>query len=228
MLTEIMGWLEERRSSKNVEGMSHFGINTDKAYGIPLPQLRAKAREYRRRHDVATAFWETGIHECRIMASLTADPKQMTSSLADKWVGDFDSWDVCDQCCLNLLRLTPFAHEKVWLYAADEREFVRRAAFALIATLAVHDKDAPDEIFMKYFDLIREHSTDGRNFVKKAVNWALRQIGKRNMALNSAAAALAEELASSRLPSARWIGKDALRELTSQKTLDYIRDHRKD
>jgi len=226
-LADILEWLEENRNTKNVDGMSRFGINTEKTYGVPMPALRTKAKGYRKRHDLAIQLWETGIHECRIMASLIADPKLMTSGLADRWVAGFDSWDVCDQCCINLLRHTPFAHDKIAEYAPDEREFVRRTAFVLIATLAVHDKNASDDDFARYLDLISRYAYDDRNFVKKAVNWALRQIGKRNLVLNGAAGAVAGELASSALAAARWTGKDALRELTSQKTIEYIRDHRK-
>lgn len=224
---DILKWLEESRNSKNVEGMSRFGINTDKAFGVPMPALRTKAREYKKNHTLAAELWSTGIHECRLMAPLIADPQLTTPLLIQTWVEEFDSWDVCDQCCINLIRHMPFAHSKIWEYAPDEREFVRRTAFVLIATLAVHDKKADDNDFLRYLGLITEYSGDNRNFVKKAVNWALRQIGKRNFALNEAAAKTAGELASSDLSSARWIGKDAFRELTSQKTLDYIRDHRK-
>ena len=226
-IQDILKWLEESRNSKNVDGMSRFGINTYKAFGVPMPALRAKAREYKNNHALAVGLWNTGIHECRLMAPLIADPKLTTPLLIQNWVEEFDSWDVCDQCCINLIRHMPFAHNKIWEYAPDDREFVRRTAFVLIATLAVHDKKVDNDDFLRYLGLIAEYSGDNRTFVKKAVNWALRQIGKRNFTLNEAAAEAAGELASSPLPSARWIGKDALRELTSQKTLDYIRDHRK-
>lgn len=226
-LKDIIVWFEENRNVKNTEGMARFGIKTSSAYGIPLPMLRAKARQYRKRHDLALELWETGFHEAQVMAGMIDDPAQVTPAQMDAWTAGFDSWDVCDQCCSNLFRFTPFAHDKVWEYADDEREFVRRTAFVLIAVLAVHDKAATDVDFMKYLPLIEKYSFDERNFVKKAVNWALRQIGKRNLALNEAAVGMARKLASSTLPPARWTGKDALRELTSQKTLDYIRDHRK-
>lgn len=226
-IEEIVSWFGQNRNTKNTDSMARFGINSSNAYGIPLPMLRAKAKEYKKRHRLALELWDTGIHEARVMASMVADPQQFTPELMDSWVADFDSWDVCDQCCSNLFRLTPFAHDKVWAYAVDERKFVRRTAFVLIAVLAVHDKQSGNDVFMKYLTLIEDYAFDGRNFVKKAVNWALRQIGKRNIALNSAAAKTAAVLAASTLPPTRWTGKDALRELTSQKTLDYIRDHRK-
>lgn len=226
-IRDIIVWMEANRNMKNVEGMARFGKNPSNAYGLPMPTLRAKAKEYGKRHDLALELWQTGIHEARLLASLTADPGQLTPELMDSWTAGFDSWDVCDQCCINLFRRAPFVHEKIREYAADEREFVRRTAFVLIATLAVHDRKASDEDFRKYLPPIEEYSSDGRNFVKKAVSWALRQIGKRNFALNETAAETARRLAGSPLPSARWTGSDALRELTSQKTLDYIRDHRK-
>lgn len=222
---EIVAWM--RANAGQAKDMERVAINTANALGLPMPLLRTKAREYRRRHDVALALWDTGIHEARIMASLVDDPKQVSSEQVDAWSADFDSWDMCDQCCINLFRLTPFAHDKITAYAADGREFVRRTAFVLIATLAVHDKASGDNVFIDYLPLIERYSCDERNFVRKAVNWALRQIGKRNLNLNTEAVITARRLADSPDPSERWIGRDALRELTSPKTLEYIRNHRK-
>lgn len=206
--------------------MARPGIECSNSYGLPLPMLRAKAKEYRNRHSVALELWETGTHEARLMASMIADPRLVTPELMDVWCAEFDSWDVCDQLCINLFRKTPFAYAKIRRYATDEREFVRRTGFVLIAVLAVHDKNADDKVFEEYLELIEEYAFDGRNFVKKAINWALRQIGKRNLTLNAAAAQTAAQLSASSLPPARWIGKDALRELAAHKTLDFIRDHR--
>lgn len=225
-LDEILMWMQENAQTKNVEGMARFGINSSSALGLSMPMLRAKAKQYRKRHDLAEELWRTGIHEARLMASLVDDPAAVTREQMDRWVGEFDSWDVCDQCCINLFRLTPFAHSAITGYAADEREFVRRTAFVLIATLAVHDKKTEDKVFGKYLRLVEKYSFDDRNFVRKAVNWTLRQVGKRSLGLNPEAVASAERLAASDLPSARWIGKDALRELTSPKTIQYIKDHR--
>lgn len=224
---EIEAWFRENGSERNVAGMARFGINVRDAYGIPVPMLRTKAKEYRGRHDVALALWRTGVHEARIMAPMIADPALMTITAADEWVGDFDSWDVCDQCCLNLLAGLPFIQQRIEGYAEDEREFVRRAAFALIAALAVHGRDVPDERFVEWMSLIERYSQDGRNFVKKAVNWALRQTGKRSMALNAVAVSTASRLAGSGDKTARWIGSDALRELSSGRTLSFIAAHRK-
>lgn len=224
---EIEAWFTENGSERNVAGMARFGINVRNAYGIPVPMLRKKAKEYRGRHDVALALWRTGIHEARIMAPMIADHALMTITVADQWVGDFDSWDVCDQCCLNLLAGLPFIQQRIEVYAEDDREFVRRAAFALIAALAVHGRDVPDERFVEWMSLIERYSQDGRNFVKKAVNWALRQTGKRSMALNAVAVSTASRLAGRADKTARWIGSDALRELSSERTLSFIAAHRK-
>lgn len=225
-MKEILQWLEANGEQKNREGMARFGINSENAYGVPMPALRKKAREYRREHDLAIDLWATGNHEARIMAGLIADAKKVTPELMDSWVMDFDSWDVCDQCCLNLFDKAPFVHDKVGEYIADEREFVRRAGFVLIAVLAVHDKVSPDSVFVEYLTVIENNASDGRNFVRKAVNWALRQIGKRNTALNVRAVDVAGRLAASTDSAERWVGKDALKELSSQKTIDFIKKHR--
>ncbi len=203
------------RNAENVAGMARFGINPDGTLGISVADLRKIARELGRDHDLAEALWQSGIHEARILGVLVDDPKQVTEEQAERWVVDVDSWDVCDQLCMGLLRKTPFAHAKAKSWCRRKETFVRRAGFALIATLAVHDKKAPDKTFAAYLPLIRRAATDERNFVKKAVNWALRQIGKRNPPLNAAALALAEELVAMDDKTARWIGRDAGRELTS-------------
>lgn len=223
---DIVLWLEQSGSARNIEGMSRFGINTDKTFGVAIPALRGKAKEYKHRHDIALELWQTGIHEARILAGIIADPKQMTPDGVDAWVHAFDSWDVCDQCCSNLLYKVSFVYDKIPVYAQSDEEFVRRTAFVLIAVLAVHDKSLADEGFLPYFKLIEKYATDERNFVRKAVNWALRQIGKRNLNLNGLAAGIAARLAGSDNRSVRWIGSDALRELTAEKTLAFIEAHR--
>ncbi len=204
-------------SEENRLGMARFGINTDRAFGVSMTAMRPIVRQYRRNHALAAELWDTGYHEARILAALIDDPKQVTSEQMDAWAAEFDSWDLCDQACMKLFAATPFVAEKVQQWAKDEREFVRRAAFALIAGYAVHAKKAPDETFIPFLDVIERHADDGRNFVKKAVNWALRQIGKRSASLHPKALALAEKLAASEDRTERWIGRDAVKELTDAK-----------
>ncbi|HIW97684.1 MAG TPA: DNA alkylation repair protein [Candidatus Tidjanibacter gallistercoris] len=223
----ILRWLEEHRDERNIAGMARFGIRTEGAFGVPIPMLRAEAKAYRRRHDVAMELWDTGLHEARIMAGIIAKPSLFRPEDMDAWCAAFDSWDVCDQCCNNLFRRVPWVYDKVLPYTADGREFVRRTGFVLMAVLAVHDREAPDERFIGWLDIIEAHAADGRNFVRKAVNWALRQTGKRNMTCNRAAVETARRLAASDDTAARWVGRDALRELTSQRTLEFIAAHRK-
>jgi 3-methyladenine DNA glycosylase AlkD len=194
--------------------MARFGINTNKAFGVSMAAMRRLERRYRRRHDLAAALWDSGWHEARILAALIDDPKLVTRRQMDQWAAAFDSWDLCDQASMKLFARTPFVAEKAAKWAKDDREFVRRAAFATIAGHAVHAKKAGDAEFLPYLDLIAAHATDERNFVRKAVNWALRQIGKRSMRLHGPALALAERLAASGDKTARWIGKDAVKELS--------------
>ncbi|MEW5734871.1 MAG: DNA alkylation repair protein [Thermodesulfobacteriota bacterium] len=206
--------LRSLANPENAAGMARFGISPH-ALGVGMPALRAMAREYGRGHDLALALWETGIHEARILAALTDEPGRVTEEQMEHWAAGLDSWDVCDQVMNKLFDRTPFAPAKAVSWSAREEAFVKRAGFVLMATLAVHDKKAPDEDFEAFLPLIRAQAHDPRNFVKKAINWALRQIGKRNAILHAKALALAEELARSDSPSARWVGKDALRELSS-------------
>jgi 3-methyladenine DNA glycosylase AlkD len=214
---DILKKLESLSSPEDVAGRAKFGINSPKAYGVRIPELRSMARETGKNHELAERLWKYGYSETRIMASMIDDPQLVTEDQMERWVLDFDSWDVCDQCCMNLFRKTPFAYKKIWEWGEMEEEFVKRAAFTLIATLAVHDKKADDEKFIELFPLIIRESTDERNYVKKAVNWALRQIGKRNLSLNEKAIALAQEIQKIDSKSARWIALDALRELKSEK-----------
>jgi 3-methyladenine DNA glycosylase AlkD len=201
-------------SEKNRAGMARFGINAERAFGVSMQQLRPLARRYRHNHDLAAALWASGFHEARLLACLIDDPKQVTAKQMDAWAAEFDSWDLCDQVCLKLFVKTPFVDGKIERWAKDKREFVRRAGFALLAAHAVHGKDVPDAVFRAHLALIEKAATDERNFVRKAVNWALRQIGKRSVALHKPALALARRLAVSSDKTARWIGKDAVRELT--------------
>ncbi len=193
--------------------MGRFGINVQRALGVSVTDLRKIARRLGRDHAVARGLWATGIHEARILAALVEEPAKVAEAQAERWVKSFDSWDLCDQVCGNLLDRTRFAFEKAAAWAGREREFEKRAGFALMAILAVHRKDAPDSAFLPFLPLIEREADDGRNFVKKAVNWALRQIGKRSDGLNRAALGAARRIRGHGTPSARWIAVDAIREL---------------
>ncbi|MFO7623022.1 MAG: DNA alkylation repair protein [Anaerolineales bacterium] len=214
---KILEQLKSQANPANVEGMARYGINPDNTLGVSMPVLRAIARQIRKNHPLALELWDSGIHEARILAALIADPKQVDEELIERWVHDFDSWDVCDQVCSNLFDKTPFAYHKAVEWAGRQPEYVKRAGFVLMAALAVHDKKAPDQAFEAFFPIILREAVDERNFVKKAVNWALRGIGKRNRALNIQAIDFAQHIAQLDSRVARWIASDALRELTSSK-----------
>jgi 3-methyladenine DNA glycosylase AlkD len=197
--------------------MARFGINPDRALGVRIPDLRRLAKQVGTDHSLALGLWKTRIHEARILASMIDDPASVTKRQMESWARDFDSWDLCDQCCGNLFDRTPFAYVKAVEWASRDEEFIKRAGFALMAWAAVHDKGADNRTFLEFLPVIELHAADDRNFVKKAVNWALRQIGKRNQRLNRAAATAARRLAKRHdSRAARWIGTDALRELTSE------------
>jgi 3-methyladenine DNA glycosylase AlkD len=196
--------------------MARFGISSKNILGVPIPAIRRVARDIGQNHKLALDLWRTGVHEARILAAFVDNPDQVTESQMESWVDDFDSWDICDQCCGGLFDKTRFAYAKAVEWSDRREEFVRRAGFALMAELAVHDKDAPDSAFEHFFGPIESGSTDQRNFVKKAVNWALRQIGKRNSKLNKEAIKLAERIQRIDSPSARWIASDAVRELRGE------------
>jgi 3-methyladenine DNA glycosylase AlkD len=206
--------LHSQANPVNVAGMARFGINPNRTLGVPMPLLRRLAKDTGRNHVVAQMLWGSGIHEARILAGLIGDPVRVTEAEMEDWVAGFDSWDVCDQVCSNLFDKTRFAYSKALAWSRRKEEFVKRAGFVLMVALAVHDKEAPVGRFLKFLPLIEREANDERNFVKKAVNWALRQIGKRNGSLNKAAVAVARKLASSGARSSRWVGGDALRELT--------------
>ncbi|MCX6776669.1 MAG: DNA alkylation repair protein [Candidatus Micrarchaeota archaeon] len=214
-LKEILKELKSLSDPKALEGMARFGININNTYGVSIPELRALAKKIGKSHELAQGLWASGIHEARILAGMVDDPEMVTEKQLDEWASEFDSWDVCDQCCSNLFGETRFAYKKAFEWSSREEEFVKRAGFAMMAVLAVHDKNAKDEEFMKFLPVIKRKSVDERNFVKKAVNWALRQIGKRNSKLNRAAVKAAEEIEKMNSKSAKWIASDALRELTS-------------
>ena len=199
-----------------VDGMARFGINPKNTLGISIPDLRKVARQVGVNHNLAQQLWTSGIHEARILASMIDDPERVTDKQMEKWVKDFYSWDVCDQCCGNLFDKTQFAYRKAYEWSRRNEEFIKRAGFVLMATLAVHDKKTKDREFEKFLPIIKRESRDDRNFVKKAVNWALRQIGKRNLGLNKKAAQVAKEIRDIDSKAAKWIASDALRELTSE------------
>lgn len=213
MIDEILKTLHTHANPLNVAGMVRFGINPQNTLGISIPILRKMAKEIKTNHPLAMDLWATGIHEARLLAAFIADPKRWTDAQMDAWVADFDSWDICDQVCINQFRKTPAAYQKAITWASRPEAFVRRAAFSLMATLSVHDKKVPDIEFDPFFECIREQAIDDRNFVKKAVNWALRQIGKRNDTLRHRAIDVAESLLFLDSRAARWIARDALREL---------------
>jgi len=221
---QIIARLHALADPHNVEGMARFGINVNASLGISVGTLRGLAKEIGKSHDVALQLWASGIHEARTLASLVDEPKKVTREQMESWVRDFDSWDVCDNVCGNLFDKTPWAYAKAEVWSTREREFERRAGFALMAWLAVHDKKAPDDKFLRFLPLIEAAASDERNFVKKAVNWALRQIGKRDQALNDQAIGCARRLQAAQSRAARWVGADALKELTGDKVRTKLRE----
>ncbi|MFC1872467.1 DNA alkylation repair protein [Chloroflexota bacterium] len=214
--TKIMHQLKSIANPVNRAGMARFGINPANTLGISVKTLREIARGIGQDQGLAWELWASGVHEARILASIIEEPGKVAPEQADAWVAELDSWDVCDQCCLNLFGKTHFAYEKAVFWAGQKVEFTRRAGFALMAVLAFHDKHASDSDFEPFFTLIAAGAEDERNFVKKAVNWALRQLGKRNPNLWRRAVGLAGELAASPAKSARWVGKNAVKELQSE------------
>jgi 3-methyladenine DNA glycosylase AlkD len=219
-----MAGLRSHRNAKNIAGMARFGISTKNTFGISVPVLRATAKEIGKDHLLARKLWASGIHEGRILASMIDDPTMVSESQMDEWANDFDSWDVCDQCCGNLFDKTEYAYEKALEWSGNDREFVKRAGYALMAYLAVHDANADDKTLAQFLPIIKKGSDDQRNFVKKSVNWALRQIGKRNLELNRMAVKTAKEISRLDAKSAKWIASDALRELQSDSVLSKLRN----
>ncbi|WPU97661.1 DNA alkylation repair protein [Mucilaginibacter sp. cycad4] len=209
----VIDELKEKADANYLKGMARFGIDSSKALGVKLPEIRKLAKIIKKDHELALAFWDTQIHEARILASMIADPKLITPELMDSWTSDFNSWDICDQVCGNLFDRTPFAIDKAVEYSSHEQEFVKRAGFVLMAEYAVHNKTAPDEVFINLLPIMEREAWDNRNFVKKAINWALRQIGKRNNILKVKAINTARYLYNQPAKSAKWIAKKALNEL---------------
>ena len=220
---DIIKKLKSLSNPKAVEGMARFGINPKNTFGVSIPNLRKIAKEAGTNHYLAQRLWSSGIHEARILASMIGDPLMVTEQQMESWVGNFDSWDVCDQCCSNLFDKTKFAYKKAIEWTKRNEEFVKRAGFVLMAVLAVHDKKAKDERFLKFLPIMKRESTDERNYVKKAVNWSLRQIGKRNLNLNKMALKTAKEIKMLDSRTAAWVASDALRELESKAVQERLR-----
>jgi len=210
-----LAWLKRNGTRKNREGMARYAIPSDKAFGVSVSSIQKLAKQLGRNHELALALWETGWYEARMLTAYVDEPARVTPAQMDRWAGAFDNWALPDTLCFALWDRTPHAWAKVTQWSAKRGEFVKRAAFAMLWSLAVHDKRAGNTQFMEGLDLIERAAADERNFVKKAVNMALRAVGKRNAALNKAAIAVARRLAESTDPAPRWVGKDALRELTS-------------
>ena len=219
---DIINTLKSHSNPESIKGMARFGINSETALGVSMPTLRSIAKTVGKSHSLAEKLWSSGIHEARILASIVDDPKEVTENQLENWAHDFNSWDICDQCCMNLFRKTPFSWSKAIEWSQRSQEFVKRAGFALMAALAVHDKKAADNQFNILFAAIQRESCDERNFVKKAVNWALRQIGKRNLALNKTAIEVSKEIQLTNSKSAKWIASNAIKELTDSTVLDRL------
>jgi 3-methyladenine DNA glycosylase AlkD len=212
---EVIDLLNAHSNADAVEGMARFGINPTNTLGVSIPVIRKIAKEIGSDHTLAQKLWASKIHEARILAAMIDDPKEVTETQMERWVKDFDSWDVCDQCCSNLFDKTAIAFQMARKWSSRKEEFVKRAAFALMAALAVHDKNSTNAQFQSFLPIIERESIDERTFVRKATNWALRQIGKRNMRMNLIALKTARKIQKKNSKSARWIASDAIRELTS-------------
>ena len=212
---DIVRLLRGKAKPDQLAGMARFGLTPEGRLGVSVPDMRAIAKKIGKDHTLALGLWKTGIAEARMVASMIDEPEKVTEQQMEDWVKDFNSWDVCDQVCMNLFEKTPYTWKKIREWSKREEEFVKRTAFSLLACLAWHDKHATDDQFIALFPLMQYASTDERNFVRKAVTWALRNIGKRNTNLNAAAIRLAKEIQQIDSKTARWIAVDAIRELES-------------
>ncbi len=220
---EVLKKLKAKAKPEQLEGMARYGIAVEKRLGVAVPDMRNIAKETGKDHQLALELWQTGIAEAMMVASMVDVPEEVTKEQMEEWAQDFNSWDVCDQVCMNLFEKTPQAWEKIQEWSKRDEEFVKRAAFALIACLTWHNKETPDEKFIKLIPVIKEGATDARNFVKKAVSWALRNFGKRNPKLNKVAIKAAKEIQKIDSKSAKWIAADALRDLTSATALKRLK-----
>lgn len=219
----ILKRLKELADPRVLDGMSRYGINTSKALGVTIPKIRFLAKEMGKDHELALELWSIDFHETKFLASMIDDPQMLTSEQMEEWAKDFDSWDVCDQTCNNLFRKSSLAFDKSFEWCKKNEEFIKRAGYVLMANLAVHDKNRKDEDFLNFFPEIYNGSIDDRIYVKKAVNWALRQIGKRSLFLNKKAIECAKDIQKIDSKSARWIATDALRELKNPKIVERIK-----
>ncbi|HEV7669926.1 MAG TPA: DNA alkylation repair protein [Thermoanaerobaculia bacterium] len=212
-----LAWLEQKSTAKDRENLVRFGIDADPAFGVSMANIQILAKSLGKSHELAEALWATGWYEARLLTSFVDEPARVTPEQMDRWTADFDNWGICDTLCFHLFDRTPYAWDKVREWSDRPEEFVKRAAFALLASLAGHDKKTGDERFVEGLALVERAASDERNFVKKGVSWALRMIGRRNAALHKRAVAVSKRLAASSDPAARWIGKGAWRELTGPK-----------
>jgi 3-methyladenine DNA glycosylase AlkD len=210
---EVVDIIRDYESESGKKTREYFGIKNIDHYGLTSPQIKSIAKEIGKNHSLALELWETGIHEAKHIAILIADPKQVSKRMMENWLKDFNSWDIVDNCCGTLFEKTEFAYDKAVEWTSRKKEFEKRAGFSMMAMLAVHHKKAPDELFENFFPYLFKESHDDRNFVRKAVNWAIRQIGKRNIYLCKKAIKLSEEIKKKGDKSSRWIAADALREL---------------
>ena len=213
---KVIEKLKYLSNPKAIIGMARYGITPENTYGVSIPNLRKTAKEIGINRKLAQKLWATNIRETKILASMIEDPEMVIEEQIEGWVKEFNYWEICDQCCMNLFEKTRFAYKKAVEWSSRGKEFVKRAGFVLMARLAVSDKKADDDKFEKFFAIIKKEVTDDRNYVKKAVNWALRQIGKRNLNLNGKAIKIAKEIQEMDSKSAKWIASDTIRELTSK------------
>jgi 3-methyladenine DNA glycosylase AlkD len=224
---EVVKRLKKMGDQRCIEGMARFGINPENNLGVSVTDIRSLAKEIGKDHQLALQLWNTGIRDARMVAACIDEPAKVTEEQLESWVLDFNSWDLCDHTTGTLFDKTPYAYDKVREWSRREEEFVKRAAFALIAWLVMHDKKAGDEVFIQLFPIIEEGALDERNYVKKAVSWALRNIGKQNFALNKAALKTARRLKRNDSKPARWIASDAIRELEGEKVQERLRTRAK-
>jgi 3-methyladenine DNA glycosylase AlkD len=220
---EVLKKLKAKAKPDQLEGMARYGIRIERRLGVKVPDMRKIAKNAGKDHALALELWKTSIPDAQIVAALVGEPERLTDAQMEEWVRDFNSWDVCDQVCMNLFDKSPLAIKKIHDWSRREEEFVKRAAYALIACVAWHDKAADDNTFIQLFPVIKRGATDERNYVKKSVNWALRHIGKRNVRLNKAAIGVAEEIKRMDSKAARWIASDALRELKNENVQKRLR-----
>jgi 3-methyladenine DNA glycosylase AlkD len=211
---DVLAWLRRKGTRKTVAGMARYGIEAKRAFGVPMGTLKALSRKTGKNHALALELWESGWYEARLLAALIGEPDKLTRRQMNAWAFDFENWADCDTACFALFDRSPYAWDKARQWSASPRELVKRGGFVLMACLALHDKKAPDKPFLGFLRLIEKGARDERNFVSKGVNWALRSIGRRNKVLKAASLKVAERLARAETPAPRWVGSDAVRQLT--------------